>query len=115
MLSLGALSAPIKSGRCGASSPRAGPRVCRHTHDARLGYQENCSASGSAFRTCRNRRREEGPVGAIEQAVKAPAITARLASLGILQSYATPEQTTAEIRAEFNRVSQMARKTGVAK
>jgi hypothetical protein len=32
-----------------------------------------------------------------------------------LQSYATPEQTTAEIRAEFNRVSQMARKTGVAK
>jgi tripartite-type tricarboxylate transporter receptor subunit TctC len=32
-------------------------------------------------------------VGAIEQAVKAPAITARLASLGILQSYATPDET----------------------
>jgi hypothetical protein len=30
-------------------------------------------------------------VGAIEQAVKTLAITARLASLGILQNYATPE------------------------
>jgi len=37
-------------------------------------------------------------VGAIEQVVKAPAVTARLASLGILQSYTTPDQTTAEIR-----------------
>ena len=46
-------------------------------------------------------------VGAIEQAVKVPAITARLASLGILQSYGTPEQTTAEIRAEFKRVSEI--------
>jgi tripartite-type tricarboxylate transporter receptor subunit TctC len=54
-------------------------------------------------------------VGAIEQAVNAPAITARLASLGILQSYATPEQTEAEIRAEFKRVGEMARKTGLVK
>ena len=54
-------------------------------------------------------------VGAIEQAVKAPAVTARLASLGILQSYATPEQTAAEIRAEFKRVGEMARKTGLVK
>jgi hypothetical protein len=46
-------------------------------------------------------------VGAIEQAVKAPAITARLASLGILQSYATPEQTAPEIRAEFKRVGEV--------
>jgi len=54
-------------------------------------------------------------VGAIEQAVKVPAITARLASLGILQSYAAPEQTAAETREEFKRVSEMARKTGVLK
>jgi hypothetical protein len=32
-----------------------------------------------------------------------------------LQSYARPEQTTAEIREEFKRVSEMARKTGVLK
>ena len=54
-------------------------------------------------------------VGAIEQAVKAPTITARLASLGILQSYATPEQTAGEIRAEFKRVGEMARKTGLVR
>jgi tripartite-type tricarboxylate transporter receptor subunit TctC len=32
-----------------------------------------------------------------------------------LQSYATPEQTAAEIRAEFKRVGEMARKTGLVK
>lgn len=54
-------------------------------------------------------------VGAIEQAVKVPAITARLAPLSIFQSYAGPEQTAAEIREEFRRVSTMARKTGLVK
>ena len=53
--------------------------------------------------------------GAIEQAVKAPAITARLAPLGILQTYATPEHATAEIREEFKRVSELAKKTGLAR
>ena len=55
------------------------------------------------------------PSGPIAQAVEAPAVTARLAPLGILQSYAGPEQMAAEIREEFNRVSEMARKTGLAK
>lgn len=54
-------------------------------------------------------------VGAIEQAVKAPAITAKLAPLGILQTYAAPEAQAAEIRDEFKRVSEMARKTGLVK
>jgi tripartite-type tricarboxylate transporter receptor subunit TctC len=54
-------------------------------------------------------------VGAIEQAVKAPAITAKLSSLGILQSYAAPGEQAAEIREEFERVSEMAKKTGFKK
>jgi len=54
-------------------------------------------------------------VTAIEQAVVAPAITARLLPFGILQTYAPPEQMTAEIRDEFKRVSEMARKTGLVK
>ena len=54
-------------------------------------------------------------VGAIEQVVKAPAVTARLASLGILQSYATPEQTAAEIRAELKRAGEMAKQAGMVK
>ena len=54
-------------------------------------------------------------VGAIEHAVKEPAISARLAPLGIFQSYAGPEQTAAEIREEFRRMSTLARKAGSVK
>lgn len=54
-------------------------------------------------------------VGAVEQAVKTPAIAAKLAPLGILQSYASPGQMTAEIREEFRRVSEMAKRTGLVK
>jgi len=54
-------------------------------------------------------------VGAIEQAAKSPAISAKLAPLGILQSYAGPEQMAAEIREELTRVSETARKTGLLK
>ena len=54
-------------------------------------------------------------VGAIEQAAKVPAITARLAPLIIFQSYAGPEQMAAEIRDESGRVSTLARKTGLVK
>lgn len=54
-------------------------------------------------------------VGRIEQAVKDPAIAAPLAPLSIVQSYAGPEPTAAEIRDELKRVSAMARKTGLVK
>jgi tripartite-type tricarboxylate transporter receptor subunit TctC len=54
-------------------------------------------------------------VGAVEQAVRTPAVAAKLAPLGILQSYATPEQMTAEIREELSRVSAIAKRTGVVK
>ena len=54
-------------------------------------------------------------VGAIEQAVKSPAVATRLAPLGILQSYATPEQQTTETRDELKRVSDLAKKTGLVK
>jgi len=54
-------------------------------------------------------------VGAVEQAVKSPAITAKLAPLGIMQVYGTPEQMSAEIRDEYRRVSDLARKTGLVK
>lgn len=53
--------------------------------------------------------------GAIEQAVKSPAITAKLAPLGILQRYAGPGEHAAEIREELQRVSEIAKKTGLVK
>ena len=54
-------------------------------------------------------------VSAIEQAVKSPTITAKLAPLGTLQGYATPEQMSAEMREEFKRVSDVARRAGMVK
>jgi len=54
-------------------------------------------------------------VGAVEEAVKAPAVAARLAPLGILQSYAPPEAQAAEMREEFRRVTEMLKKAGQAK
>jgi tripartite-type tricarboxylate transporter receptor subunit TctC len=118
VLSLGALSAHIKSGafRGIVASSRPAEFVDIPTM-RELGYQEELFGIWFSFLAPAGIPEDarKALVGAIEQAVKAPAITARLASLGILQSYATPEQTTAKIRAEFNRVSQMARKTGVVK
>jgi tripartite-type tricarboxylate transporter receptor subunit TctC len=54
-------------------------------------------------------------VGAIEQEVKAPAVAAKLAPLGIPQTYATPEQQATEIREEFRRVGEMVKKAGLTK
>ena len=53
--------------------------------------------------------------GAVEQAVKSPAVAARLAPLGIVQSYAGPEAMSAEIRDELARVAALARKAGLVK
>jgi tripartite-type tricarboxylate transporter receptor subunit TctC len=53
--------------------------------------------------------------GAIEQAVKTPAIAAKLLPLGILQSYAAPDQAVAEMREEFKRVSDIVRRNGLVK
>src|SRR6478672_6328263 len=118
VLSLGALSAHIKSGAFrGLVASSRFPEFNDIPTMRELGYQEELFGIWFSFLAPAGIPEEASKalVGAIEQAVKAPAITARLASLGILQSYATPEQTAAEIRAEFKRVGEMARKTGLIK
>ena len=118
VLSLGALSAHIKSGAFrGLVASSRFPEFNDIPTMRELGYQEELFGIWFSFLAPAGIPEEASKalVGAIEQAVKAPAITARLASLGILQSYATPEQTAAEIRAEFKRVGEMARKTGLVK
>ncbi len=54
-------------------------------------------------------------VVAIEQAVTSPAVAAKLAPLGILQAYASPEAQAAEMREEFRRVTEMVKKAGLTK
>ena len=118
VLSLGALSAHIKSGAFrGLVASSRFPEFNDIPTMRELGYQEELFGIWFSFLAPAGIPEEASKalVGAIEQAVKTPAITARLASLGILQSYATPEQTAAEIRAEFKRVGEMARKTGLVK
>jgi len=116
VLSLGVLSAHIKSGALrGLVASSRFPEFVDIPTMRELGYQEDLFGIWFSFLApaAIPDDARKALVGAIEQAVKAPAITARLASLGILQSYATPEQTAAEIRAELQRVGEMARKTGL--
>jgi tripartite-type tricarboxylate transporter receptor subunit TctC len=118
VLSLGALSAHIKSGAFrGLVASSRFPEFVDIPTMHELGYQEELFGIWFSFLAPAGIPEDarKALVGAIEQAVKAPAIAARLASLGILQSYATPEQTAAEIRAESKRVGEMARKTGLIK
>ena len=117
VLSLGALSAHIKSGAFrGLVASSRFPEFDIPTM-RELGYREELFGIWFSFLAPAGIPEDarKALVGAIEQAVKAPAIAARLAPLGILQSYAAPEQAAAEIREELKRVSEMARKTGLVK
>ena len=118
VLSLGALSTHIKSGTLrGLVASSRFPEFVDIPTMRELGYQEELFGIWFSFLAPAGIPDDARNVlvRAIEQAVKAPATTARLTPLGILQSYGTPEQTTAEIRAEFKRVGEMARKTGMVK
>jgi tripartite-type tricarboxylate transporter receptor subunit TctC len=117
-LALGALSPQIKAGtfRGIASSNRA-PEFADIPTLRELGYPEELFGVWFSFLAPAGipEAARKALVDAIEQAVKAPAVAARLAPLGIVQSYAGPEPLAAEIREEYRRVSDMAKKTGLAK
>ena len=116
--SLGALSAHIKAGTFrGIVTSNRVPEFANIPTMRELGYQDELFGIWFSFLAPAGIPEDarKALVGAIEQAVKVPAITARLAPLGIFQSYAGPEQTAAEIREEFRRASTMTRKTGLVK
>jgi len=54
-------------------------------------------------------------VPALERAITAPAVAARLKPLGILPEYAPPAKLVAEMREEHQRVSALARQAGLVK
>jgi tripartite-type tricarboxylate transporter receptor subunit TctC len=118
VLALGALSTHIKSGAFrGLVASSQFPEFADIPTLRELGYREDLFGIWWSFLAPAGIPEDarKALVSAIEQAVKSPAITARLLPLGILQSYAPPEQTAAEIRDELKRVSEMARKTGLVK
>ncbi len=118
VLSLGALSAHLKSGAFRglvASSPI--PDFADVATMRALGYREELFGIWFSFHAPAGIPEDtrNALVVAIEKAVKVPSIVAKLAPLGIFQSYAAPEQTTAEIREEFRRASEIAKATGIVK
>ena len=117
-LSLGALGAHIKSGtlRGIATSNRVSEYADIPTLKE-LGYREELFGIWLSYLAPAGIPEEarKALVAVIEQAVKAPAVAAKLAPLGILQAYATPEQQAVEIREEFGRITAMAKKAGLAK
>jgi tripartite-type tricarboxylate transporter receptor subunit TctC len=118
VLALGALSAHIKAGafRALVASSRV-PEMPEVRTMREHGYPEELFGVWLSFLAPAGIPEEarQALVSAIEQAVKAPAVAARLAPLGILQSYGTPAQQTAEMRDELRRVGELARKTGLVK
>ena len=115
---LGALSAHLKSGAFrGLAASSRFPEFADIPTLRELGFREELFGIWFSFLAPSGIPDDarKALVGAIEQAVKAPAIAARLLPLGILQSYAPPEQMATEIREEFKRVSEMAKKTGLVK
>ncbi len=118
VLALGALGSHIKAGtlRGLATSNRVADYADIPTLKE-LGYREELFGVWFSFLAPAGIPEDarKALVAAIEQAVKSPAIAAKLAPLGILQAYATPEQQAAEIREEFRRVGEMAKKAGLTK
>ncbi len=118
VLALGALSTQIKAGAFrGMVSSQRVPEFADIPTMREMGYPQELFGIWFSFLAPAGipEAARKSLVDAIEQAVKAPAVTSRLAPLGIFQSYAAPDQLAAEIREEFSRVSDMARKTGLVK
>ena len=118
VLALGALSTHIKAGTFrGIATSNRVAEVAEIPTLRELGYREELFGIWFSFLAPAGipDDAKKALIGAVEQAVKAPAVAAKLAALGIVQSYATPEEQSAEIRAESARVTEMAKKTGVIK
>ncbi len=118
VLALGALSTHIKAGTFkGIAASNRVPEYTDIPTLRELGYSEELFGIWFSYLAPAGIPDDarKALVSAVEQAVKSPAITAKLAPLGILQVYATPEQMSAEIRDEYRRVSDLARKTGLVK
>lgn len=115
-LALGAQATQMKAGalRGIATSSRA-PEFADIPTLRELGYREELFGVWFSFLAPAGipDGARKALVDAIEQAVKSPAIAARLAPLGIVQAYAGPDQLSTEIREELRRVSAIAGRTGV--
>jgi tripartite-type tricarboxylate transporter receptor subunit TctC len=118
VLALGALSSQVKAGafRGLVTSSRVA-EIAEVPTMRELGYPQELFGVWFSFLSPSGipEPARKALVAAVEQAVKSPAIVAKLAPLGIVQSYGSPEEQAAEMREEFRRVSEIAKQAGLAK
>lgn len=115
---LGALSPHIKSGSFRAlATSRRFPEFPDVPTLKELGYKQDMFGVWLAFLAPSGIPEEARAalVPAIEQAVKSPAVAARLLPLGIVQDYRTPAELAAEIREESQLVQAVAKQSGILK
>jgi tripartite-type tricarboxylate transporter receptor subunit TctC len=84
---------------------------------AELGYQEPFFGVWTAFFAPAGVPAEvtRTLVPALERAIRAPAVEAKLKPLGIIPDYAPPDKLLGEIRDEHRRVSELAKQAGLIK
>jgi len=118
VLALGALGAQIKAGTLrGLATSNKVAEYADIPTLRELGHKEELFGVWFSFLAPAGIPEEarKALVAAVEEAVKAPAVAARLAPLGILQSYGSPGQHAAEIHGEFSRISDMLAKARAGK
>jgi len=115
---LGALSPHIKNGSFRAlATSRRFPEFPHVPTLKELGYKQDMFGVWLAFLAPAGIPEEARAalVPAIEQAVKSPAVAARLLPLGIVQDYRSPAELAAEIREESQLVEAVAKQSGILK
>ena len=118
VLALGTMTGHLRSGALrGILTSNKSPDFPDVPTLAELGYQEPFFGIWTAFFAPAGVPPEvtRTLVPALERAIRAPAVEAKLKPLGILPDYASPEKLIAEIRDEHRRVSELARQAGLVK
>lgn len=84
---------------------------------AQLGYKQNLLGVWAAFFAPAGVPAEvsKALIAALEKVIKDPTTAGRLANLGMVADYVTPEKLIAEIREEHRTVEQIAKKAGLIK
>jgi tripartite-type tricarboxylate transporter receptor subunit TctC len=118
ILAIGTLSGHLQSGQVrGLVVSSRSPPYPDVPMLSQLGYRQNVYGVWYAFFAPAGVSKEvtAALVPAIENAVKEPAIVAKLAPLGMVQDYASPEKLVTEMREEYQAVEEIAKKAGLVK
>ena len=118
ILAIGTLSGHLKSGQVrGLVASSRLPAFSDVPMLTQLGYRQNVHGVWYGFFAPAGVSQEvtAALVPAIEKAVKEPGIVAKLAPLGMVQDYVSPEKLVTEMREEYQAVEAIAKKAGLVK